>query len=33
MPILRSFKSGNTLSWVATDVAAFGLEIPHVAHV
>ncbi|KAE9607949.1 hypothetical protein Lal_00003597 [Lupinus albus] len=30
---LKSFKSGNTPILVATDVAARGLDIPHVAHV
>ncbi|WMV56485.1 hypothetical protein MTR67_049870 [Solanum verrucosum] len=30
---LRSFKTGNTPILVATDVAAHGLDIPHVAHV
>ncbi len=30
---LRSFKSGNTPVMVATDVAARGLDIPHVTHV
>lgn len=30
---LGSFKSGNTPILVATDVAARGLDIPHVAHV
>ncbi len=30
---LRSFKSGRTPVMVATDVAARGLDIPHVTHV
>jgi hypothetical protein len=30
---LRSFKSGRTPYMVATDVAARGLDIPHVSHV
>ena len=33
LPSLHSFKSGRTPVLVATDVAARGLDIPHVTHV